>query len=148
MTAHTLAARDTQVIWHPFTQHGLEEPPLAVVTGEGAWLTLEDGSRILDAISSWWVTLHGHANPEIANAIRHQAERLEQVIFAGFTHEPGVRLAETLLHAVQARGVPLSRCFYSDNGATSVEVAMKMAYQYHKNVGVEGRTRFIALENS
>jgi adenosylmethionine-8-amino-7-oxononanoate aminotransferase len=144
----SIVERDQKYIWHPFTQHGLDKECLSVSSAKGAWLTLEDGRKILDAISSWWVTLHGHAQPEIAEAIFKQANQLEQVIFARFTHEPAVTLAETLIHAAQKSGAELTRCFYSDNGSTAVEAAMKISYQYHKNHDVNTRTRFIALENS
>lgn len=132
-------------IWHPFTQHGLETEFFHVKSGKGAWLTLEDGKPVLDAISSWWTTLHGHAHPFIANAIYEQAKTLEHVIFAGFTHEPAIKLAETLVHATHNA---LTRCFYSDNGSTAVEVAMKMAYQYHQNRGDKKRNRFLSLTNA
>jgi len=146
--AHSLSKCDQRVLWHPFTQHGLESEILPVDSAWGAWIKLEDNRRILDAISSWWVNLHGHAHPAIAQAIYDQSHQLEHVIFAGFTHEPAVTLAEMILSALQLRGTALSRCFYSDNGSTAVEVAMKMAYQYHRNLGIKSRTRFISLTNS
>jgi len=144
----TLAARDQKTLWHPFTQHGLEGECLSVSSAKGVWLTLDDGRKILDAISSWWVNLHGHAHPAIAEAIFTQANQLEHVMFARFTHEPAVKLAEILTTAAQAGGAPLTRCFYSDNGSTAVEAAMKLAYQYHKNRGVHTRTRFMALTHA
>lgn len=144
----SLQQRDKEVIWHPYTQHGIEAEFIPVISGEGAWLTLADGKKILDGISSWWVNLHGHGNPFIAEAIYQQAKKLDHVIFAGFTHEPAILLAETLIAAVKQRDTDLSRCFYSDNGSTAVEVAMKMAFQYYKNKGEKSRTRFIALNNS
>ncbi|MFT3741376.1 MAG: adenosylmethionine--8-amino-7-oxononanoate transaminase [Gammaproteobacteria bacterium] len=143
-----LLARDKKVIWHPYTQHGLEEDCLPVTAGQGAWLMLQDGQVILDAISSWWVNLHGHGHPAMAQAIYDQAHQLEHVMFAGFTHEPAVELAETLVNAVKARGTALSRCFYSDNGSTAVEAALKIAYQYHKNLGQSQRNRFISVSNA
>src|SRR6185437_3677575 len=111
-----LYERDRKVIWHPYTQHGLNAPILPVVSGKGAYLTLADGRVILDAVSSWYVNIHGHAHPDIIRAIAGQAEKLEHVIFAGFTHEPAIRFAELLTEhpAIQAAG--LSRVFYSDNG--------------------------------
>lgn len=118
-------------------------PPLPVKRGEGPFLELEDGRRLVDCISSWWVTLHGHGCPEIADAIYQQALKLEHVIFAGFTHEPAVRLSQELAKVLPSG---LTRVFFSDNGSTSVEVALKMAFQYWKNIGVEGRTRFIGFE--
>lgn len=117
-------------------------PPLKVKTGEGIFLELEDGRRIIDCISSWWVNLHGHANPVIARAIYEQAQKLEHVIFAGFTHQPAEQLSSLLLKHLPK---PLNRVFYSDDGSTSVEVALKMAYQYWYNVGKE-RKRFLAFE--
>jgi len=121
------------------------EPPLPVVAGEGAWLVLADGRRMFDGISSWWVNLHGHAHPAIARAVADQAARLEHVIFAGFAHEPAARLAAEL-----ARLAPggLSRVFYSDDGSTAVEVAMKMAVQAWRHRGEARRTLFVALEGA
>ncbi len=128
-------------IWHPFTQMKTAPPPLKVKSGHGVYLELEDGRQIIDCISSWWVNLHGHANPIIARAISEQAQKLEHVIFAGFTHEPAEKLATRLL-----AHLPKScrRVFYSDNGSTAVEVAVKMSYQYWLNRG-ETRTRFIGF---
>ncbi len=143
----TLILRDQRALWHPFVQHGLENTFFPVKRGYNAILELMDGRRIIDAISSWWVNLHGHAHPTIAEAIYAQAQQLEQVVFSSFTHEPAIKLAELLINAMQARGANLSRCFYSDNGSTAVEVAMKMAYQYHRNNGVTTRTRFLACHD-
>ncbi len=130
-------------LWYPFTPID-SPPPLPVVRGEGVWLELADGRRILDAISSWWVTLHGHGHPAIAEAIHRQALQLEQVIFAGFTHEPAEQLAAELT-ALLPPG--LDRVFYSDDGSTAVEVALKLARQVWSNRG-EDRRRFIAFEGS
>jgi len=144
MTGAGLAARDARVCWHPWTQHLGQAPPVPVARGEGAWLIAPDGRRFLDAISSWWVTVHGHAHPAIAAAIGAQAATLDQVIFAGCTHEPAVGLAEDLL----ARLPPgLARIFYSDDGSTAVEVALKMALQYHRNRGAS-RSVVLALEDA
>lgn len=148
MTHTALMHRDKKVIWHPFTQHGIEADFLPVESAKGAWLHLKDGRKILDAISSWWVNLHGHGNPEIAQAIYKQALELEHTVFAGFTHEPAIEFAETLIAATQQAGAELTRCFYTDNGATAVEAAMKMAYQYHINLGHETRNKFIAIFDS
>jgi adenosylmethionine---8-amino-7-oxononanoate aminotransferase len=115
-----------------------------VVRGDGAYLELADGTRLLDAISSWWVTLHGHAQPAIAAAIAEQARTLEQVIFAGFAHEPGARLAAELVDRLPPG---LERIFYSDDGSTAVEVALKMALQWWRNRG-EPRGLVVALENA
>ena len=131
-------------IWHPFTQAALDPPPLRIARGEGAWLIREDGSRILDAISSWWVNLHGHANPRIAAAIAAQARKLEQVIFAGFTHEPADELARRLRPWLPAE---LAHMFFSDDGSTAVEVALKLALQYWSNLGQSQRNEIAALEH-
>ncbi|MGV0027768.1 adenosylmethionine--8-amino-7-oxononanoate transaminase [Phormidesmis priestleyi] len=129
-------------IWRPFTQMKTTPPALKVVRGDGIWLELEDGRRVMDCISSWWVTIHGHAHPALAEALYHQAKQLEQVIFADFTHEPAEQLARRLLTHLPNS---LTRVFFSDNGSTSVEVALKMAYQYWLNQG-EPRTRFLGFE--
>ncbi|VXC78049.1 adenosylmethionine--8-amino-7-oxononanoate transaminase [Sphingomonas sp. 8AM] len=130
-------------VWHPFTQHGLQEPIPCVVRGEGAVLHTADGRRVIDAISSWWVTTHGHAHPRIAAAIRAQAERLDQMIFAGWTHEP----AEEVAAGLRAIMPPsLTRVFFSDSGSTSVEVALKMALGYWPARG-EARHRILVMEH-
>ena len=143
----SLAARDARVLWHPCTQMKDHEmlPPVAVARGEGAWLEDFDGKRYLDAVSSWWVNLFGHANPRINAAVRDQLNRLEHVIFAGFTHEPGVRLAERLTTLAPPG---MTRCFYADNGSAAVEVAIKMSFHYWRNRGRPRKTRFITLANS
>lgn len=140
--AGDLARRDARVVWHPYTQHAVEPPPLPVVAARGAMLTLADGRRLIDAISSWWTCLHGHGRPELLAALSGQAETLDHVLFAGATHEPAVALAEGLL-AVAPPG--LSRVFYSDNGSTAVEVALKIAYQSWVQGGQPQRTHFVAL---
>ena len=132
-------------IWHPFTQEALDPAPIEVVRGAGAYLYTSDGRELLDAISSWWVNLHGHSHPAIAEAIAEQARRLEHVIFAGFTHRPAEELAERL------RGVlpkPLEHIFFSDDGSTAVEVALKMALQYWQNTGKPGKKRIVALDHA
>ena len=136
--------RDSR-LWMPYTQMKTAPAPPLVRSGKGAVLELEDGRRILDCISSWWVTLHGHAQPEIARAICAQANELEQVIPAGFTHEPAEQLAHRLVEKLPPS---LSRVFYSDNGSTAVEIALKMALQYWKNQGVQNRTRFLSFSGS
>ncbi|MBK6895992.1 MAG: adenosylmethionine--8-amino-7-oxononanoate transaminase [Alphaproteobacteria bacterium] len=129
-------------IWHPFTQHGLMQEILPVERAEGAYLYTNDGRRIIDAISSWWVVTHGHCHPKIVMGVREQARKLDQVIFAGFTHEPAERLAEKLVcHAPEG----LSRVFYSDSGSTAVEVALKMAIGYFAQTG-QARRKILALE--
>jgi adenosylmethionine-8-amino-7-oxononanoate aminotransferase len=141
-----ISALDLRHVWHPFTQEGSAAPLPEIVSGEGAWLRTADGRDILDLISSWWVTLHGHAHPAIARAVAEQAEQIEQVMFAGFTHAPAVRLASRLV-ALMPRELtpPLTRVFFSDNGSTAVEVALKIAWQYWRNKGEMGRKRFLAF---
>lgn len=129
-------------IWRPFTQMKTAPHHPKVIKGEGIWLELADGRRIMDCISSWWVTIHGHAHPVLAQALYEQATKLEQVIFAGFTHEPAEQLAQKLLTHLPTS---LTRIFFSDNGSTAVEVALKMAYQYWQNQGETKRTRFIGF---
>jgi len=144
----TWSERDLAVLWHPCTQmhdHAATVPMIAVARGEGAWLIGHDGRRYLDAISSWWTNLFGHANPRIAAAVRDQLEQLEHVIFAGFTHEPAIRLAEELLRVAPAG---LARVFYADNGSSAVEVALKMSFHFWRNAGRPRKTRFIALTGS
>jgi adenosylmethionine---8-amino-7-oxononanoate aminotransferase len=126
----TLTERDQQVIWHPYTQHKNNLPPIPVVQGKGSLLFDDKGNSYIDAISSWWVNIHGHGHPYIAEKVYEQAQKLEHVIFTGFTHEPAVQLAEKLLPLLP--GV-FSKVFYSDNGSTAVEVAIKMAIQYWSN---------------
>ncbi len=130
-------------VWHPFTQHALQPVMTKIEAAEGAWLETVDGSRILDAISSWWVVTHGHNHPRIVEAIQRQAARLDQVIFAGFTHEPAEELARRLI-AIAPPG--LAHVFFSDSGSTSVEVALKMALGYFRNIG-EPRSRVAAMEH-
>ncbi len=145
-------ARDLAVVWHPCTQmreHRGELPLLAIRRGRGAWLEGLDGRRWLDAISSWWTNLFGHAHPHIAQAIGAQAAELEHVIYAGFAHEPGLRLAERLVALAprSATHAPLSRVFYGENGSAAIEIALKMSFHCHQNRGDTQRTRFVALEN-
>jgi adenosylmethionine-8-amino-7-oxononanoate aminotransferase len=119
-------------------------PPVAIMRGEGAYLFDHNGRKYIDAVSSWWVNLHGHANPYIADCVSRQLKTIEHVMFAGFTHEPAVRLAEQLLSILPKNQ---SRIFYSDNGSTAVEVAVKMALQYWVNQG-EKRTKIIAFDHA
>lgn len=130
-------------IWHPFTQHALEPDMRRIRAAEGAWLEADDGQRIFDGVSSWWVITHGHRYPKIIASMREQAEALDQVIFAGFTHAPAEAVAAGLLKIVPPG---LSHVFFSDSGSTSVEVALKMALGYWKNIGAK-RTRILALEH-
>src|SRR4030088_2158049 len=146
-TSAALAARDLRVVWHPCTQMKDHEtlPMIAIRRGSEAWLEDFEGKRYLDAVSSWWVNLFGHANPRINAALAEQLGQLEHVIFAGFTHEPAVRLAERLV-ALTPPG--LTRCFLADNGSAAVEVAIKMSFHYWRNRGRPRKTRFITLSNS
>jgi adenosylmethionine-8-amino-7-oxononanoate aminotransferase len=141
------AARDLAHVWHPCTQMKDHEelPPIPIRRAQGAWLEDYAGNRYLDAISSWWVNLFGHANPRINAAIRAQLESLEQVILAGFTHEPVIALSEALTAQAPSG---LTRCFYADNGSSAVEVAVKMSFHYWRNVGASAKRRFITLSNS
>ncbi|MEB3257647.1 MAG: adenosylmethionine--8-amino-7-oxononanoate transaminase [Cyanobacteriota bacterium] len=129
-------------LWHPTTQVATADPPLRVLRGQGALLELEDGRTLIDAISSWWVTLHGHGEPSIAAAIAQQATQLEQVIFANFRHGPAERLAERL-----SAHTGLQRVFFSDDGSTAVEVALKVAWQWWRNQG-QPRPQLIAFEGA
>ena len=140
-----LSARDAACVWHPYTQHGLEPDPLPIASAEGAVLKTSDGRELIDAISSWWAILHGHCHPRLSAAVASQSATLDHVLFAGATHEPAVALAEAL---VDVAPPGLSRVFYSDNGSTAVEVAMKMTYQRWAHEGHPERSLFIALEGS
>ena len=141
----TLVERDASLIWHPYTQHKTTTSPIPVVKAEGVYLIDENGQKYIDATSSWWTNIHGHGHPYIAEKIYEQAKQLEHVIFAGCTHEPAVLLAERLLPLLPG---DFSKFFYSDNGSTAVEVALKMAIQFHKNKNKTGKTKIIALQNS
>ncbi|MFZ5971039.1 MAG: adenosylmethionine--8-amino-7-oxononanoate transaminase [Bacteroidota bacterium] len=136
--------RDRQVVWHPFTPLTDSEQNLVVTSAKGIYLHTEDGRKIIDGISSWWVNIHGHSHPVIAEAIYHQALALEHVIFAGFTHPPAIQLAENLLEILPKNQ---SKIFYSDNGSTAVEVALKMAIQYWYNLGLP-KKKIIALKGA
>lgn len=140
-----LQARDRRVLWHPFTQHAAPGNPLSVVGAQGAHLVLADGRRVLDGIASWWTCLHGHGHPRLVQAIAAQAARLDHVHFAGVTHAPAVEAAERLL-ARAPQG--LTRVFFSDDGSTAVEVAVKMALQAQAQRGQPQRTGYIAFEHA
>ena len=140
----SLAERDKAVIWHPFTQMQTAPLPIPIVRAEGSVLYGADGRTYLDMISSWWVNLHGHAHPYIAERVSQQLRTLEHVIFAGFTHEPAVELAERLLSILPPNQ---AKVFYSDNGSTAVEVALKMAFQYWHNLG-QPRRKVVALDGA
>ncbi|HET6999911.1 MAG TPA: adenosylmethionine--8-amino-7-oxononanoate transaminase [Puia sp.] len=142
---NSLSKRDSLVIWHPYTQHQKMEEPISITKGEGALLFDEKGNTYIDAVSSWWVNLHGHGHPYIAENIYKQALVLEHVIFTHFTHEPAVKLAERLLSILPGK---FSKVFYSDNGSTAVEVSLKMAIQFWKNKGQPGRNKILAFNNA
>ncbi len=137
--------RDKQNIWHPFTQMKTAFPPVHIERAKGAMLIAADGIQYIDAVSSWWVNIHGHSNEYIANRIAEQAKKLEHVIFAGFTHTPAIELAERLIELLPEH---FSKVFFSDNGSTSVEVAVKMALQYWHNKNCFQKTKIIAFENA
>src|SRR5579863_1068265 len=136
----SLVDRDRACLWHPYTQMHTAPPPLPIVRGEGVYLYTEDGRNILDGISSWWVNIHGHSHPQLNQALAAQAREIEHVVFAGCTHRPAVELAEALLQVIPPG---LTRIFYSDDGSTAVEVALKMALQYWRNRGQPQRAKFI-----
>ncbi len=154
MNNQSIVERDLAVLWHPCSQMkdydprngGTDTLPLIPIkSGSGVWLEDFDGKRYLDAISSWWVNLFGHANPVINQAIKDQLDSLEHVLLAGFTHETAVKLAEKL---VEITPPGLSKCFYADNGSSAIEIALKMSFHYWRNQGEAKKTRFITLENS
>jgi adenosylmethionine---8-amino-7-oxononanoate aminotransferase len=135
---------DRQNIWHPFTSLASTDSPLVVNSGEGVYLITEDGRKIIDAVSSWWVNLHGHGNEYIASAIAKQARKLEHVIFAGFTHQPAINLSKNLLSILPKNQ---TKIFFSDNGSTAVEVGLKMAFQCLYNSGIQ-KKKVIAIQGS
>ncbi len=140
--SQALLAADRRHVWHPFSRFRDQDDPIVIASGQGAVLRTMQGREILDCISSWWVNLYGHGHPHIAEAIYRQASQLEQVIFAGFTHEPAIRLSTALAELLPGT---LNRVFFSDNGSTSVEVALKMAAQYWQNLG-QDRQRVMVFE--
>jgi adenosylmethionine---8-amino-7-oxononanoate aminotransferase len=142
-----LQARDLQHVWHPCSQMKDYEqfPPIVIKNGEGVWLYDENSNRYLDAVSSWWVNLFGHGNKRISRALSEQAFTLEHVIFANFTHEPAVKVAEKLV-ALTPPG--LNKVFFADNGSASIEVALKMSFQYHMQTGKTSKKRFLALTDA
>jgi adenosylmethionine-8-amino-7-oxononanoate aminotransferase len=145
MSGGNLVARDSACLWHPYTQMLTRPDPLAIVRGEGVYLYTDGGKRLLDGISSWWVNIHGHSHPKLNEALAAQARELEHVLFANCTHRPAIELAERLLQIVPSG---LARVFYSDNGSTAVEVALKLARQYWTNRGEPLRRTFIALHHA
>ena len=140
-----IISKDLKYLWHPYTQMKDTEsmPPVPIERAEGVKLFDDTGNFYYDTISSWWCNVHGHNHPDIKRAISKQLESLEHVLFAGFTHEPAVRLAEKLIKITPDN---LTKVFYSDNGSTAVEVAMKMSFQYWQNKGKKGKTRFLSLD--
>ena len=142
-----LMQRDVNVLWHPCTQMKDHEvlPLIPIKKGEGVWLEDFDGNRYIDAISSWWVNLFGHANPRINQRIKEQLDNLEHVILAGFSHEPVIELSERLVAITPEK---LDRCFYADNGSSGIEVALKMSFHYWLNSGYRGKNKFVTLGNS
>lgn len=147
MTNHDWMRRDLEVLWHPCTQMKDHEqlPVIPIRRGEGVWLEDFDGKRYLDAVSSWWVNVFGHANPRINDRIKAQVDQLEHVILAGFSHQPVIELSERLVALTPAG---LDRVFYADNGSSCIEVALKMSYHYWRNVGQPDKRRFVTLTNS
>lgn len=141
----SLNDRDRAHVWHPYTQMLTQPPLLPIVRGEGVYLYTEDGRKILDGISSWWVNIHGHSHPKLNAALAAQAREIEHVVFAGCTHRPAVELAERL---VEVMPTGLRRVFYSDNGSTAVEAAIKMAVQYWRNRGEPQRAGLITLHHA
>lgn len=139
--------RDLSVLWHPCTQMKDHEqlPLIPIRRGEGVWLEDFDGKRYLDAVSSWWVNVFGHANPRINQRIKDQLDQLEHVMLAGFSHQPVVELSERLVSITPAG---LDRVFYTDNGSTGIEVALKMSFHYWRNIGRPDKQRFATLTNS
>jgi adenosylmethionine-8-amino-7-oxononanoate aminotransferase len=142
---HNLLTRDRKVIWHPYTQAKIAPDTLPMVYADGVYLYTESGQRLLDGISSWWVNIHGHNHPRLNGALLKQAQKVDHVLFAGCTHPPAIDLAERLVDLLPPG---LSRVFYSDNGSTAVEVALKMAYQYWANLGQTQRRTFITLHHA
>lgn len=141
-----LLQRSRRAVWHPCTQMKLHEslPLVPMVRGEGVWLYDADGNRYLDAISSWWVNVFGHANPRINAAVKAQIDRLEHVMLAGFTHEPVIELSEKLSSLTGHR---LGHCFYASDGASAIEIALKMSFHYWRNNGRPSKRHFVALAN-
>ncbi len=139
--------RDLAVLWHPCTQMKDHEqlPLIPIKRGEGVWLEDFEGKRYLDAVSSWWVNVFGHANPRINQRIKDQVDQLEHVILAGFSHQPVIELSERL---VKLTPEGLTRCFYADNGSSCIEVALKMSFHYWLNRGQPNKKRFVTLTNS
>jgi len=142
-----IVERDLDVIWHPCTQMKDHEkiPLIPIKSGKGVWLEDFDGKKYIDAISSWWVNIFGHSNGYINSKIAQQLKKLEHVLLAGFTHEPAVKLAERLIAMSPAK---INKCFFTDNGSSAIDAAMKMSFHFWKNIGYKKKRKFIALSNS
>ena len=142
-----LVERDLEHVWHPCTQMKDHEdfPIIPIAKGNGVWIEDFDGNKYIDAISSWWVNLFGHSNKTINAAIANQAQELEHVLLAGFSHKPIIQLSEQL---VEITPEALQKCFYADNGSSAIEVALKMSFHYWKNVGKDKKKKFVTLQNS
>jgi len=139
----TLTQRDAKHIWHPYTQQHGSKPPIPIISGKGTYLYDEAGRKYIDAVSSWWVIIHGHSHPYIVEKVVAQLSKLDQVIFAGFTHEPAIELGEKLLSILPSNQ---QKVFYTDNGSTAIEVALKMCLQYWFNKGIK-RKKVITFFN-
>lgn len=139
--------KDRKYVWHPFTQMKEYEDKehIIIEKGKGIYLYDDKGNKYMDTISSWWVNLHGHSNKRINRAVSEQMKKIEHVNFSGFTHAPAVELAERIIERMNCK---LKKLFYSDNGSTAVEIALKMSFQYWKNIGAEGKTKFIYFDRS
>ena len=146
LSSSQLQLRSLQAVWHPCTQMKQHEiyPLVPIVSGRGVWLYDADGKRYLDAISSWWVNLFGHTHPHINAAIRDQLEKIEHVMLAGFTHEPVVLLSERLRKIVPGS---LGHCFYASDGASVIEIALKMSFHYWQLCGQPQKNNFVSLQN-
>ena len=140
-----LQEKAQKYIWHPYTHQKSMLPAVPIVKGKKSILIDENGNKYIDAISSWWVNIHGHSNKYIAKKVFEQAKKLEQVIFTAFTHEPAVLLAEKLLSVLPGN---FSKVFYTDDGSTATEVAIKLSLQYWRNVGNNSRSKILAFHNS
>jgi adenosylmethionine-8-amino-7-oxononanoate aminotransferase len=132
-------------IWHPFTQEALDPPPVRITRAEGVYLYTDDGRRLIDGISSWWVNLHGHCHPAILAAVARQAAKIDHVLLAGFTHEAVEELCDCLRKVLPRE---LEHIFFSDNGSTAVEVGLKIAVQYWRNLGRPSKRSIVALEHA
>ena len=149
MNKEEIVNNDIKYVWRPFTQMKTlekeENRPIVIKRGKGIYLEDIDGNKYIDSVSSWWVNTLGHSNDRLNKVLFEQAQKIEHVIFAGFTHEPAVEFSKKLIGMMNNK---LKKIFFSDNGSTSVEVALKMAYQYQVLKGFKEKRKFIALDNS